>query len=68
MKLISFSTPEGQSFGVVHEESESIFDLRKRLDGRFADLKSFIAADAFDEAQRIVSEGEGDYPLAEVSF
>jgi 2-keto-4-pentenoate hydratase/2-oxohepta-3-ene-1,7-dioic acid hydratase in catechol pathway len=66
MKLASFSTHEGQSFGVVRDGS--VFDLRKRLDGRFADLKALIAANAFDEARCVSSTGRGDYPLSEVTL
>jgi 2-keto-4-pentenoate hydratase/2-oxohepta-3-ene-1,7-dioic acid hydratase in catechol pathway len=66
MKLASFATHEGPSFGVV--QGQSVFDLRKRLNGRYADLKALIAADAFDEAARAVNDASGDYPLAEVTL
>lgn len=66
MKLVSFRTREGRSFGVVREQA--VFDLRKRLDGRYADLKSLIAADAIAQALRATSEGEGDFALADVTL
>ncbi|WP_321936885.1 MULTISPECIES: fumarylacetoacetate hydrolase family protein [unclassified Paraburkholderia] len=66
MKLASFSTHEGSSFGVVRDGA--VFDLKKRLGGRYADLKSLIAAGAFAEAERAASVGKGDYPLAEVAL
>lgn len=66
MKLISFRSREGRSFGVVREQA--VFDLRKRLDGRYADLKSLIADGAFAQAQRVSSEGAGDFTLAEIAL
>ncbi|WP_322012739.1 fumarylacetoacetate hydrolase family protein [Paraburkholderia sp. J12] len=66
MKLISFSTREGQSFGVVQDGA--VFDLKKRLGGRYTSLKALIAAGAFDEARRAASEGTGDHALAEVAL
>ncbi|MEM5405324.1 MULTISPECIES: fumarylacetoacetate hydrolase family protein [Paraburkholderia] len=66
MKLASFSTHEGSSFGVVRDGV--VFDLKKRLGGRYTDLKSLIAAGAFAEAECAASEGKGDYPLAEVTL
>ncbi|MFL9890025.1 MULTISPECIES: fumarylacetoacetate hydrolase family protein [Paraburkholderia] len=66
MKLVSFSTHEGPSFGIVRDQS--VIDLGKRLNGRFADLKALIAADAFDEARRLATSGASDYPLSEVTL
>lgn len=66
MKLVSFRTREGRSFGVVR--GEAVFDLRKRLEGRYADLKSLIAADAVAQARHATSEGEGDFALADVTL
>jgi 2-keto-4-pentenoate hydratase/2-oxohepta-3-ene-1,7-dioic acid hydratase in catechol pathway len=64
MKLVSFVTPEGASFGVVQDQS--VIDLGKRLHGRYADLKALIAADAFDEARAAIAGVRGDIPLAEL--
>lgn len=66
MKLVSFSTHEGPSFGIVREGA--VFDLGKRLNGRYADLKALIAADAYAEAARAAESGRGDYPLPEVTL
>ncbi len=66
MKLASFSTSQGPSFGVVRDDV--IFDLGKRLDGRFADLKALIAADAFREAAQAIEGAQADYALADVTL
>lgn len=66
MKLVSFSTHQGPSFGVVRDDS--VVDLGKRLDNRYADLKGLIAADALGEAAQAAQAGKGDYPLSEVTL
>ncbi|VVD97636.1 fumarylacetoacetate hydrolase family protein [Pandoraea terrigena] len=66
MKLVSFSTSHGPSFGVVRDNT--IFDLGKRLDGRFADLKALIAADAFAEAAQAIEGAQGDHVLSDVTL
>ncbi|CAD6557279.1 putative protein YisK [Paraburkholderia kirstenboschensis] len=66
MKLASFSTHLGSSFGIVRDET--VFDLGKRLGGRYADLKALIAADAFGEAAQAANGTQGDYPLSEVTL
>lgn len=66
MKLASFATHEGPSFGVV--QGQAVFDLRKRLNGRYADLKALVAANAFEEAACAVNDASGDYPLDEVTL
>ncbi|REG48852.1 2-keto-4-pentenoate hydratase/2-oxohepta-3-ene-1,7-dioic acid hydratase in catechol pathway [Paraburkholderia sp. BL6669N2] len=66
MKLASFSTHLGPSFGIVLDET--VFDLGKRLGGRYPDLKALIAADAFGEAAQAADSTQGDYPLSEVTL
>ncbi|MBB5408258.1 2-keto-4-pentenoate hydratase/2-oxohepta-3-ene-1,7-dioic acid hydratase in catechol pathway [Paraburkholderia sp. HC6.4b] len=66
MKLASFSTHLGSSFGIVRDET--VFDLGKRLGGRYADLKALIAADAFREAAQAADGAQGDYLLSEVTL
>ena len=44
MKLISFATAAGASFGLVSEQG--IIDVGRRLGGRFADVSAVLAADA----------------------
>jgi 2-keto-4-pentenoate hydratase/2-oxohepta-3-ene-1,7-dioic acid hydratase in catechol pathway len=66
MKLASFSSHLGPSFGIVRDEM--VFDLGKRLGGRYADLKALIAANAYDEAAQAAEGARGDYPLSEVTL
>ena len=66
MKLVSFSTSQGPSFGVVRDDV--IFDLGKRLEGRFADLKALITADAFREAAQAIEGAQADYALSDVTL
>lgn len=69
MRLVSFSTHQGPSFGIVR--GNSVIDLGKRLSGRYADLKALIAADAFGEAVEAtqgVQGAQGDYPLSELTL
>ncbi|RKE35024.1 2-keto-4-pentenoate hydratase/2-oxohepta-3-ene-1,7-dioic acid hydratase in catechol pathway [Paraburkholderia sp. BL23I1N1] len=66
MKLASFSTHQGPSFGIVRDAT--VFDLGKRLGGRYADLKALIAADAFREATQAAEGTQGDYPLSKVTL
>ena len=66
MKLVSFSTSRGPSFGIVRDKA--VFDLGKRLGGRFADLKALIAADAVTQAARAAEGVEADYTLSDVTL
>lgn len=66
MRLVSFSTHQGPSFGIVR--GNSVIDLGKRLSGRYADLKALIAADAFGEAVQATQGVQGDYPLSELTL
>jgi 2-keto-4-pentenoate hydratase/2-oxohepta-3-ene-1,7-dioic acid hydratase in catechol pathway len=66
MKFASFSTHQGPSFGIVRDGR--VFDLGKRLDGGYPDLKALIAADAFGEAAKAAKGSEGDYALSEVTL
>ncbi|CAN0628314.1 acylpyruvate hydrolase [Burkholderia multivorans] len=66
MKLVSFSTHQGPSFGIVRDDR--VVDLGKHLGGRYADLKALIAADAFGEAAQAAQGSQGDYPLSEVTL
>ncbi|MDR5881048.1 fumarylacetoacetate hydrolase family protein [Caballeronia sp. LZ032] len=66
MKLVSFSTLQGSSFGIVRDKG--VFDLGARLGGRFADLKALLAADALSEAARAAQDGAPDYTLSDVSL
>jgi 2-keto-4-pentenoate hydratase/2-oxohepta-3-ene-1,7-dioic acid hydratase in catechol pathway len=66
MRLVSFSTHQGPSFGIVR--GNSVIDLGRRLTGRYADLKALIAADAFGEAVQATQGVQGDYPLSELTL
>ncbi|OLL31262.1 5-carboxymethyl-2-hydroxymuconate isomerase [Burkholderia sp. SRS-W-2-2016] len=66
MKLVSFSTSRGPSFGIVRDNA--VFDLGQRLDGRYADLKALIAADAFKDAARAIEGAQPDYLLSDVNL
>ncbi|SAK53885.1 5-oxopent-3-ene-1,2,5-tricarboxylate decarboxylase [Caballeronia hypogeia] len=66
MKLVSFSTPQGSSFGIVRDNA--VFDLGKRIGARFADLKALIAADAFGEAAQAIEGVAADYTLSDVTL
>ncbi|MCC8392654.1 fumarylacetoacetate hydrolase family protein [Paraburkholderia sp. MMS20-SJTR3] len=66
MKLVSFSTSRGPSFGIVRDNA--VFDLGQRLGGRYADLKALIAADAFAQAARAIEGAQPDYLLSDVNL
>ncbi len=66
MKLVSFSTSHGHSFGIVR--GDAVFDLGKRFAGRFADLKALLAADALTEAAQAIEGAQGDYALSDVTL
>jgi 2-keto-4-pentenoate hydratase/2-oxohepta-3-ene-1,7-dioic acid hydratase in catechol pathway len=66
MKFVSFSSSKGPSFGIVRDKA--VFDLGTRLNGRFADLKALIAANAFDEAAHAIEGASADYTLSDVSL
>ena len=61
MKLASFSTAQGASYGAV--TTKGIVDLRRRLGNQFADLKALIAGNP-DEARVCTSHVErGNWTL-----
>jgi 2-keto-4-pentenoate hydratase/2-oxohepta-3-ene-1,7-dioic acid hydratase in catechol pathway len=65
MKFVSFKTAGGSSFGVVRDGK--IIDLRERLDGRFADLVSFIAHGDLEPARHLApAAGDADYDTAQL--
>src|SRR5262245_44980981 len=65
MKLASFKTAKGASYGVVNDKG--IVDLGRRLGNQYADLKAVIAADAFSKIKSFLNE-KADYRLAEVTL
>ena len=54
MKLATFKTPQGTSYGVV--TAQGIVDLGKRLGNRFPDLKALIAGNGLPDAQKLLNE------------
>jgi 2-keto-4-pentenoate hydratase/2-oxohepta-3-ene-1,7-dioic acid hydratase in catechol pathway len=65
MKLASFSTAQGASYGVV--TAKGIVDLRRRLGNQYADLKALITANAVAQAKKHLSEAP-DYQASEVTW
>ncbi|MGS0741084.1 fumarylacetoacetate hydrolase family protein [Glaciimonas sp. GG7] len=66
MKLVSFITQEGTSFGLVKDQA--VFDLGKRLSQRYPDLKALIAADALHEAEAAARDSAADYLLSDITL
>ena len=65
MKLATFKTAQGASYGAV--VGKGIVDLRRYLGNQYPDLKSLIAADALDQAKKHVSETP-DYQASDVTW
>ena len=65
MRLATFKTAQGASYGVV--TGKGIVDLRRYLGNQYPDLKSLIAGDALDQARKHVSETP-DYQASDVNW
>jgi 2-keto-4-pentenoate hydratase/2-oxohepta-3-ene-1,7-dioic acid hydratase in catechol pathway len=65
MKLASFHTAQGASYGIV--TGKGIVDLRRYLGNQFPDLKSLIAGSAFSKAQEHLNS-EADYQHTDVTW
>jgi 2-keto-4-pentenoate hydratase/2-oxohepta-3-ene-1,7-dioic acid hydratase in catechol pathway len=65
MKLATFSTAKGASYGAVVDKG--IVDLGRRLGNRYPDLLSLVAANAFGEAAKLLNE-KIDFKTAEVTW
>lgn len=65
MRLASFKTGKGSTYGIVGERG--IVDLGARLGARYADLRALIAADALEEARRLAGAAP-DLPLDRVAW
>jgi 2-keto-4-pentenoate hydratase/2-oxohepta-3-ene-1,7-dioic acid hydratase in catechol pathway len=63
MRIISFATAAGASYGLV--EGEGIIDVGRRL--RYADVSAVLAADALPELARLAG-GAPDHALAGVTI
>jgi 2-keto-4-pentenoate hydratase/2-oxohepta-3-ene-1,7-dioic acid hydratase in catechol pathway len=65
MRLLSYSTRAGSSFGLLSADGAGVIDLCDRLE--VTDLGALIAADGLREAAAFVDE-PADYQLADVTF
>lgn len=65
MKLVSFERAGRAGFGAV--VGDGVVDLGRALEGRYADLKALLAADALAEAAR-AAQGTPDFALADVTL
>ena len=65
MKLATFKTAQGASYGAV--VGKGIVDLRRYLGNQYPDLKALIAADAIDQAKKHLSETP-DYQASDISW
>lgn len=66
MKLVSFSKAGQAGFGVV--KGDGIIDLGAALKNRYADLKAFIAADAYAEAKQALDSRDADFAVSDVEL
>ena len=65
MKLASFRHKNIEGFGIVTDKG--VIDLKKRLNDKYKDLKSYLEKCGLEEASNI-STNEIDYSLDEISF
>ena len=65
MKLATFKTAQGQSYGIV--TGKGIVDLKRYLGNQYADLKSLIAGNAFPQAVQYAN-AEPDYQASDVTW
>src|SRR5688572_5215328 len=65
MKLATFTTAQGASYGIV--TAKGIVDLKRYLGNQYPDLKSLIAANAFAQATQY-SDSTPDYQASDVAW
>jgi 2-keto-4-pentenoate hydratase/2-oxohepta-3-ene-1,7-dioic acid hydratase in catechol pathway len=65
MKLASFSTAQGASYGAI--TAKGIVDLRRRLGNQFPDLKALVAGHGFSQAEQYLSVTP-DYQSTDVNW
>ena len=65
MKLATFKTAQGQSYGIV--TGKGIVDLKRYIGNRFADLKALIGGNAFAEAAKHQNDAP-DYKESDITF
>ena len=65
MKLATFRTAQGASYGAVTDQG--IIDLGRRLGSQFADLKAAIAGNAFSKIKPMLAE-KPDHQLSQITW
>ena len=65
MKLATFKTAQGASYGIV--TAKGVVDLRRYLGNQYPDLKSLVEADAFDQAKKFANEA-ADYKTSDITW
>src|SRR5260370_42563552 len=65
MKLATFKTAQGTSYGIV--TGKGIVDLKRYIGNRFAGLKALIGGNAFAEAAKHAGEVP-DYKESEITW
>ncbi|MFQ6590993.1 MULTISPECIES: fumarylacetoacetate hydrolase family protein [Pseudomonas] len=66
MKLLSFRVNGEATFGAM--VGDRVVDLKPRLLGKYADLRSLLEAGALSEAEEVLKGAEGDYRTDEISY
>lgn len=66
MRLVSYETPQGASWGAVVEGG--VVDLGRRLGPGLPDLLSAIRAGALDEARRAIAGAAPDHALSDLAL
>lgn len=66
MRLASFATPTGASYGVV--DGDAVIDLGLRFGHAAPDLKTFLATGDLPRAEDIAGRSLRDYALSEITF
>ncbi|MCP3024057.1 fumarylacetoacetate hydrolase family protein [Cupriavidus basilensis] len=66
MKLMSFATARGTSYGLL--QGERVYDLALRLGPTCPDLRSALANGALKDVAACIGAGDADYHLSELTF
>ncbi|MDE0941383.1 MAG: fumarylacetoacetate hydrolase family protein [Alphaproteobacteria bacterium] len=67
MRLLSFSTNAGDSYGLVDDDGRGVIDLGQRLGAKYPDLRSLLEADAQAEAAALSGNG-ADHSLEDITY
>jgi 2-keto-4-pentenoate hydratase/2-oxohepta-3-ene-1,7-dioic acid hydratase in catechol pathway len=65
MKLATFKTAQGASYGIV--TGKGIVDLRRFLGNQYPDLKSLVVGNGFSQAQQFLGE-KPDYQESDITW